>query len=40
MATEKGLSTVNVVRQKLKKEFGFTKVPFLYDADDYFYSWP
>jgi hypothetical protein len=37
MATEKGLSVVRVVRRKLTKEFGFTKIPFLYEADDFYY---
>jgi YgiT-type zinc finger domain-containing protein len=37
IATEKGSNTVRVKRSKLVKEFGFTKVPFLYDADDYYY---
>jgi hypothetical protein len=36
-AAEKGVSTVRVVRKNLKKDFGFTKVPFLYEADDYHY---
>src|SRR5258708_31780647 len=37
MATEKGKTTVRVVRHKLAKDFGFTDIPFLYEADDYFY---
>jgi hypothetical protein len=37
MATEKGVSTVRVKRSKMVKEFGLTKVPFLYEADDYFH---
>jgi hypothetical protein len=36
-ATEKGVTTVNITRQKITKNFGFTKIPFIYDADDYYY---
>jgi hypothetical protein len=36
-ATEKGLSSVSVTRHKLTKDFELTKIPFLYDADDYYY---
>jgi hypothetical protein len=36
-ATEKGTSSVSVTRHKLTKDFEFTKIPFLYDADDYYY---
>jgi hypothetical protein len=37
MATVKGESAVKIVRRKLTKDFGFTKIRFLYEADDYFY---
>jgi hypothetical protein len=37
LATEKGVSSVTVKRSKLNKNFGFTKVPFVYDVDDYYY---
>jgi hypothetical protein len=37
MASEKGKTAVRVVRHKLAKNFGFTDIPFLYEADDYFY---
>ena len=36
-AREKGISSVTVTRRKLVKDFRFTKIPFLYDADDYYY---
>jgi hypothetical protein len=36
-AAEKGSSTVRVTRQKLKEDYSFTKVPFIYDPDDYRY---
>lgn len=36
-AREKGSSSVNVVRKKTSQNFGFTKVPFQYDSDDYNY---
>lgn len=36
-ATENGVCSVTVTRRKLTKDFGFTKVPFLYDPDDYYY---
>ena len=34
-ATEKGVSAVHAARRKLKEDYRFTKVPFLYDPDDY-----
>jgi hypothetical protein len=36
-AIEKGMSSVTKTRCKLANEFGFTKIQFLYDADDYYY---
>jgi hypothetical protein len=36
-ATEKGSSTVHVIRKKAGQNFGFTAVPFQYDSDDYHY---
>jgi hypothetical protein len=36
-ATEKGLSVVRVARRRMDRDFGYTKVPFLYEVDDYFY---
>jgi hypothetical protein len=36
-ATENGVSSVTVTRHKLIKNFELTKIPFLYDADDYYY---
>jgi hypothetical protein len=36
-ATENGARSVTVTRQKLTKDFGYAKVPFLYDPDDYYY---
>ena len=36
-ATEKGAPTVGVTRRKLKEDYQFTRVPFLYDPDDYRY---
>ena len=32
-----GRNLVRVTRQKLADDFGFTKIPFLFDADDYHY---
>lgn len=32
-----GGTEFNTTRRKIEKSFGFTKVPFLYDPDDYFY---
>ncbi|MGO9047788.1 MAG: hypothetical protein ACLQFW_13030 [Xanthobacteraceae bacterium] len=37
LATEKGVTRVNVTRRKLTTDFGFTTVRFLYDPDDYYY---
>jgi hypothetical protein len=37
MAVEAGRSQLKSHRRKIKKDFGFTKVSFLYDPDDYFY---
>jgi hypothetical protein len=37
IATEKGVAVIRVSRRKMEKDFGFTKVPFLYEADDYYY---
>jgi hypothetical protein len=36
-AVAKGRATVTLIRRKLNESFSFTKVPFLYDADDYRY---
>jgi hypothetical protein len=36
-ATERGISSVTVTRSKLTKNFGFTKISFIYDPDDYYY---
>lgn len=36
-ATEKGERSVRCTRKKMQKDYGFTKVPFLYDSDDYRY---
>ncbi len=36
-ATTKGAPAVHVTRRKLKEDYRFTDVPFLYDADDYRY---
>lgn len=36
-AIEKHSPSVVVKRQKIVKNFGFSDVPFLYDADDYYY---
>lgn len=36
-ATEKGSNGVQVVRNKKQADFSFTEVPFLVDADDYYY---
>lgn len=36
-AIEKGASAANVVRKKTNQNFGFTRVPFQYDSDDYHY---
>ncbi len=36
-AFEKGSSSVSVVRRKTARDFCFTKIPFLYDSDDYSY---
>lgn len=36
-AVEKKSPSVTVKRRKTAKDFGFTKVPFVYDSDDYFY---
>jgi len=36
-AFERNSSAVNVVRKTTNQDFGFTKVPFMYDSDDYHY---
>jgi len=36
-ASERGVTSVKVIRRKLDENFGFTKIPFLYDSDDYRY---
>ena len=36
-AIEQGHSGVTSTRRKIEKDFGFAKVKFLYDPDDYFY---
>jgi hypothetical protein len=36
-ATTKGARVVHVTRRKLEEDYGFTKVRFLYDPDDYRY---
>lgn len=36
-AWERSLSTITVPRNKCIEDFGFTKIKFQYDADDYFY---
>lgn len=36
-ATERGISSVTVTRSRLTKDFGFTKISFIYDPDDYYY---
>lgn len=37
LATLRGSNAVRVTRKPLEKTFPLTKVPFLYDADDYYY---
>jgi len=34
---KQGKSEINIERQKVKEDFGFTKVGFIYDPDDYYY---
>lgn len=36
-ATKCGSKSVNITRNKTNQNFGFTKVPFIYDSDDYKY---
>ncbi len=36
-AAAKGAHRVHVTRRKLKEDYHFTEVPFIYDADDYRY---
>jgi len=36
-AAKNGKAAVHVTRRKLEEKYGLTKVPFLYDADDYRY---
>ena len=37
IATERGLSAIRVARRRMEQDFGFTKIAFLYEADDYYY---
>lgn len=36
-AKARNAGAVQVTRRKIKEEFGLTKIPFLYDPDDYYY---
>ena len=36
-AHKKGVTEVSIKRKKIEENFGFTKIPFVYDPDDYYY---
>lgn len=36
-ALKRSQSEVHVTRRKIKKDFGFAQIPFIYDPDDYYY---